>query len=233
MLPAVGTADVAPPALGLRERKKQQTRQLIAETARRLFSERGFDRVTVAEVARVADVSEQTVFNYFPTKEDLVYWRMESFEEELLTAIRERAPGESVLSAFGRFVREPRGMLAKRDPEAREQLAALTRMITESPSLLARERRIYDDYTASLAALIAEESGADSSDTGSWVAANAMIGLHRALIDYTRGRIVAGERSPGLARDVGAEAEKALALLGRGLGRYAVKDRQLGASDRA
>src|ERR671923_2890529 len=90
--------------LGLRERKKQQTRQLIAETARRLFTERGFQRVTVAEIARAAEVSEQTVFNYFPTKEDLVYWRLESFEEELLAAVRERKAGESVVQAFGRFV---------------------------------------------------------------------------------------------------------------------------------
>ena len=58
---------------GLRERKKQQTRRHIAETARRLFSERGFEHVPVAEVARVADVAETTVFNYFPRKEDLVY----------------------------------------------------------------------------------------------------------------------------------------------------------------
>ena len=58
--------------LGLRERKKLRTRQLIAETAMRLFVERGFDAVPVAAVARAAEVSEATVFNYFPTKEDLV-----------------------------------------------------------------------------------------------------------------------------------------------------------------
>jgi AcrR family transcriptional regulator len=69
---------------GLRERKKEQTRRLIAETARQLFSERGFEHVTIAEIAEAAEVAVQTVFNYFPTKEDLVYWRLASFEGELL-----------------------------------------------------------------------------------------------------------------------------------------------------
>jgi len=95
---------------GLRERKKQQTRQLIADTARRLFAERGFDAVTVVEVARAAEVSEATVFNYFATKEDLFYNRLEAFEEELLAAIREREPGTSVLAAFRDFILRQRGV---------------------------------------------------------------------------------------------------------------------------
>jgi len=212
-------------ATGLRERKKAATRELIAETARRLFGERGFERVSVAEIARVADVSEKTVFNYFPTKEDLVYWRLESFEEELLATIRERAPGETVLAAFGRFVRRPRGMLAKQDAEARERLAAVTRMITESPALLAREQQVLAGYTASLAGLIAEETGAEEGDVEPWVAAIAMMGVHRALIDYSRRGIVSGARHPRLARDVLAQADRALALLEHGLGGYAVKRR--------
>src|SRR4051794_19106708 len=154
-------------ATGLRERKKQQTRELLAETARRLFSERGFERVSVAEIAREADVSEKTVFNYFPTKEDLVYWRLETFEAELLETIRSREPGESLLAAFGRFVRAPRGMLASPDPGTRERLAALTRMIASSPSLLAREQQIFAGYTNSLAALIAAETG--GSGVEPWV----------------------------------------------------------------
>src|SRR5438270_5403333 len=101
--------------LGLRERKKQRTRELIADTARRLFAERGFDAVPVSEIAGQAEVSEATVFNYFPTKEDIFYSRLEAFEDELLASIRERAAGESVLSAFGRFVTAPRGLLAARD----------------------------------------------------------------------------------------------------------------------
>jgi AcrR family transcriptional regulator len=207
--------------LGLRERKKQQTRELIAETARRLFAERGFEEVTVAEIARAADVAETTVFNYFPTKEDLVYWRMESFEAALLDAIRERAPGEPVLTAFRGFVLQARGLLAERDPQARERLAAFTRMIASSPALLAREQQVYERYTRSLAALIAEETGAKEGAIEPWVAANAMMGVHRALVDYTRARVAAGESSPRLARDVRAQGERALELLERGLADYA------------
>src|SRR5919197_3294063 len=88
--------------VGLRERKKERTRAAIADAALELFRERGFDAVTVAEVARAADVSEGTVFNYFPTKEDLFYGRMESFETALLDAVRDRASGRSVLAAFHR-----------------------------------------------------------------------------------------------------------------------------------
>jgi AcrR family transcriptional regulator len=208
---------------GLRERKKEQTRQLIAETARRLFSERGFERVTVAEVARAAEVSQQTVFNYFPTKEDLVYWRLQSFEDELLATIREREPGESALAAFGRFLVAQRGLLGKQEPQAREQLAALTRMIAESSALQAREQQIFAGYTASLAALLAEETGADAADLRCWVAANAMMGVHRALVQHARRRVVEGMRHPRLAEEVRARADEALALLEQGLGGYATK----------
>ncbi len=214
-------SEVEAPPLGLRERKKQQTRELIADTARRLFSERGFERVTVAEIARVADVSEQTVFNYFPTKEELVYWRLGSFEEELLSTIRDREPGEPALAAFGRFLLAQRGLLGDPDPDARERLVALTRMITDSPALLAREQQIFARYTASLAELLAADQGADSSDVRPWVAANAMMGVHQALVRYTRRQILDGARSPRLAREVRAEAERTLALLEHGLGRYA------------
>src|SRR5580693_5325322 len=111
--------------LGLRERKKLRTRRLIAETASRLFVERGFDAVAVAEVARAAEVAEATVFNYFPTKEDLVFQGMEAFEAELLDAMRQRAAGEPVLAAFGRFVLEPRGLLAARDQDSATYLAGV------------------------------------------------------------------------------------------------------------
>jgi AcrR family transcriptional regulator len=208
---------------GLRERKKEQTRQLIADAARELFAERGFDAVTVAEVARAADVSEATVFNYFPRKEDLVYGRMESFEDELLAAVRDRAPGESALQAFGRFVLEPRGLLAGKS--ANEELLAITRMIAQSPALLAREEEIFLRYTRSLASLLAEETGTRPDDVEPWVAANALMGVHRGLIAYVRLQVLAGRRNPRLSRDVRSQGERALALLQSGLGRYAIKPR--------
>src|SRR5215212_5413461 len=96
---------------GLRERKKAQTREVIADAARRLFLEHGFEGVTVAQVAREADVAEKTVFNYFPTKEDLFYGRLEKFEEELLDAIRGRDSGQSIAAAFREFVVKRRGVL--------------------------------------------------------------------------------------------------------------------------
>jgi AcrR family transcriptional regulator len=208
-------------SLGLRERKKEQTRQLIADTARRLFLERGFARVTVADIAREADVAEKTVFNYFPAKEDLVYGRMESFEAELLAAVRDRRPGESALTAFGRFVLASRGYLARDDASA--ELRAISSMITASPALLERERQILDSYAASLAALLAEETGAAEDEVAPWVAANALMGVHRALIDYVRERSLAGVENPRLARAARAQGKRALAALEHGFGSYAVK----------
>ena len=212
---------------GLRERKKERTRELIAETARRLFLERGFDDVPVAEVARAAEVSEKTVFNYFPTKEDLFYSRMEAFEEELLEAIRKRKPGETVLAAFRRFVLQPRGVLALEGGgdagEATQRLEAITRVITESPALLARERQVYARYTDSLAAILAEETRSGADEVKPRVAANALMGVHRSLIEYVRRRVLAGERAPDIARDLRAQGKRAFALLEGGLGDYAVK----------
>ena len=208
---------------GLRERKKERTRREIAEKARRLFSERGFDRVTVAEVARAADVSPQTVFNYFPTKEDLFFWRLGAFEEDMLATVRDRPAGESAVAAYRRFLVGQPGLLGRRDPQSREQLAALNRTIFESPSLRAREEQILAGYTRSLAALLAEEAGARADDIRARVAATAMMGVHRALIDYTRRRVLEGKLGPRLPRDVRARADEAFALLETGLRDYAVR----------
>jgi AcrR family transcriptional regulator len=209
--------------LGLRERKKQRTRQLIADTARQLFAQRGFEAVPVADIARIAEVSEATVFNYFPTKEDLLFSGLEAFEEELLASIRDRRPGESVLEAFGRFVTTPRGLLASQDPKEVEHLAAITRAIAESPALRAREEQIYARYTGALARLLAGETGAPPADIAPWVVAHALIGLHQAAVDYSRREILAGTRNPTLARRVRRQIDRGLERLSVGLADYGVE----------
>jgi AcrR family transcriptional regulator len=208
--------------LGLRERKKRQTRQAIAEAAKRLFLERGFEQVSVAEVARAADVSEQTVFNYFPTKEDLVFERMGTFEDELLAAVRERPAGETPLHAFGQFILDRSDSAMAGD--GRRRVAELTRLVTVSPSLMARERQIVARYTDALAALLAEESGAAPDDIEPRLAAEAMMALHRSLIDFARRRASSRKSSADLAGEMRKAGERALTLLESGLGEYAVRD---------
>jgi AcrR family transcriptional regulator len=208
---------------GLRERKKQRTRALIADTALRLFLERGFDSVTVADVARAADVDVKTIYNYFGGKPDLFYHRLEAFGEALLDAVRTREVGESVTSAFGRFLLGARGLLA--DPGGGERLRAINEMITSSPALLAHEEQVYARFTASLAALLAEETGARPHDAEPWVVAHALIGLHRALVADVREGTRAGAPHATLARRVRAQAKKVLATLETGLADYGIRAR--------
>jgi AcrR family transcriptional regulator len=209
---------------GLRERKKLLTRNLIAETARRMFAERGFDAVPVAAVARAAQVSEATVFNYFPTKEDLVFQGMETFEAALLAAVRDRPAGESIVAAFARFVLQPGGLLAAQDDNAARSLTEASRMITGSPALLTREREILARYTTSLAALIAEDTAAEPGDLRPPVVACALIGAHHSMIGFVRRRMLDGPAGhAGLAQEVAARGRLAFGLLEQGLASYGVK----------
>jgi AcrR family transcriptional regulator len=205
---------------GLRERKKQQTRATIARVAFELFAARGFEAVPIAEIARRADVSEATVFNHFPTKEDLVYDRFEQFRAELLAAVRDREPTLSIPAAFRAFLARTQSPLASRDPDVVKRVVDITRVITGSPALRARERQIYDDYTDALATIIAAETGARPGDIEPWVLANALIGVHRALIEFVRANVLAGRAGPGLVRRARAQLDKAMARLDRGLAGY-------------
>ena len=164
------------------------------------------------EIAREADVSEKTVFNYFPTKEDLFYSRLEAFEDELLEAIRGRPRGQSIVAAFADFLLAQRGVFAlaaSGDNEAAtQQLNEITRVITESPALLARERQVFGRYAEALGALIASETGAPADAVEPHAAAGALLALHRALIDYVRRRALAGDDAAAIARDVRSEARR-------------------------
>jgi AcrR family transcriptional regulator len=202
--------------IGLRERKKQQTRREIFEASQRLFARRSFEDVTVAEVARAANVSEMTVYNYFPTKEDLFYAGMQFFEEQLIDAVRDRARGESALKAFRRRVLDGAANLGSR--ERVEAIVRAGKAIDASPSLRAREREIVEDYTRSLAAVLGGEN-----DVEALAAAAAMMAVHRSLVSHTRGQVMAGRRGAALAEGFRAQARRAFARLERGLGDYSVR----------
>jgi AcrR family transcriptional regulator len=183
--------------------------------------ERGFDRVTLAEIAAAADVSEGTVYNYFPAKEDLFFSGMEVFEERLVDAVADRPAGESVLDAFRRVVLDGTSRLA--DPAVAELARQAVSTIRESPTLRAREREIVAHHTARLAALIAHETGAPADDPTAATAAGALMSAQRAIVAYVHARAGAGERGPKLASSTRREGRKAFALLEQGLGGFAVR----------
>ena len=169
-------------------------------------------------------MAEATVFNYFPTKEDLVFQGMEAFEADLLRAVRERPPGEPIVAAFGRFMLEPRGLLAAVDDGSGMYLTAVSHMIATSAALQAHEREIMARYTVSLAALIAEDTGTAPDDVQAWVVAHVLIGTHQALIGFVHRRLIAGPKDHArLAREVRAQGQQALQMLERGLADYGVK----------
>jgi AcrR family transcriptional regulator len=211
----------AGPARGLRARKKQQTRDVIAESAMGLFLERGYDAVTIAEVAERAEVDVKTIYNYFTSKPDLVYHRFEAFWDALLAGVRDRKATESVLAAFSRFLVPLEGLLA--DTQATAQLHGLTQLIVESPALLGYEEQVYARVTSELAERLAAESGARARDIEPSVVAHALIGLHRSLTAYARAGTMAGLTNASVARGVRAQAKRAVSLLEGGLGSYGVR----------
>lgn len=206
---------------GLRERKKQQTRERIGKAAVRLFLRTNFDDVTVADIARAANVSEGTVFNYFPTKESLVFSGMEAFEAQLLDAVRNRRPGVSVVAAFAEFFAGPSPALAA---DSSERVREGARIISESAALRAREREIIETHTRALAAVIAEETGAAPDDIEPWVVANALMGVHRGMLDRSRHGVANGVTGEDLAADVAAQARRAFERLEHGLASYGIRD---------
>ncbi|MEU4065957.1 helix-turn-helix domain-containing protein [Streptomyces wedmorensis] len=148
--------------MGLRESKKQETRQLISDCATRLFIEQGFERTTIAEIATAARVAKKTVTNYFPRKEDLALDHHEAFTQGLAHAVAERAPGEAPLAALGRTFR---AALLAHDPVVGFTGPAFARMVADSPTLTARLRELHDQREEALAAALTTAADPTPPDT--------------------------------------------------------------------
>jgi AcrR family transcriptional regulator len=204
---------------GLRERRRQDTRARIVDAAGELFAERGFDAVSVMEIARRAKVVEKTVFNHFPVKEGLVFDADPPMRAALLDAVRRRPAGESVSAAAGSFVVAAVSMLGA--PEAAEGVARMAHIIRGSRTLQVREREILGELTDALAGLIAEETGARPGQLEPWLAAHAVLGLYAALLDLARDQVLSGVVGPELAAELRRQGRRGLSLLQFGLAGYA------------
>ena len=132
----------------LRERKKEATRASISGIATLLFVQRGFDRVTIGEVAAAAQVSKMTVTNYFPRKEDLVFDRRDVVVGGPADAVRHRPAGQSVTEAVRGWFRAG---LAAGDPTLGPHGVAFDRLVTGSATLLAAEREMWEQREVRLA----------------------------------------------------------------------------------
>lgn len=196
--------------MGLRETKKLQTRQTIAATGMRLFVTRGFDHVTVGEIAREAGVSEKTVFNYFPTKEDIFFDEVPERLEALADAVRGRQPGQSLVEAM-------HGLHAKQCRRlASPGFAHFARTIAESPALQAKEMEVMGQFTDHLAGTIRDELGVHPDDAQ--IAANLLMSVHWQFFRNARTHALAGRSGPAAVRRLRRDLERAFRLLEHGLG---------------
>jgi AcrR family transcriptional regulator len=195
--------------MGLRESKKLRTRQEIADRAMQFFAQRGFDHVTVAEVAAAAGVSEKTVYNYFPTKEDLFFDEVPAREAALVAAIRERREGESILAALRR-------LQASECPRmCSPGFATFARIIEESRALQAKELEVMARFANVLSEAIQTELAVDERDAR--IAAGLLVSVHWQLFRSARKLALAGKQGPAAVRRLRADLERAYQLLENGL----------------
>ncbi|MGC5365094.1 TetR/AcrR family transcriptional regulator [Streptomyces sp. DT24] len=199
-------------SIGLRERKKRLTYETVSGAAIALFLERGFDRVSVAEVAAAADISKPTLFRYFPTKEDLVLHRFADHEDEAARMVEDRADGVAPLDALRlHFL----AGLDRRDPVTGlsdiPEVLAFHGLLYGTPSLVAR---LYEYQGRSEAALARALGGGVSAR----LAAAQIIAVLRVLSEDNWRRVAAGETADEVHAGAVEAAELAFVQLRSGLG---------------
>ncbi|MER5561477.1 TetR/AcrR family transcriptional regulator [Streptomyces sp. NPDC048491] len=209
-------------AEGLRERKKRETRQRISDLATGLFLERGFDAVTIAEIAEVADVSVNTVYNYFPAKEDLFLDRSRGIVDRLSRWVRGRDDGESAAEAV---LRELRAEVESVSPRVglMEGYSRFMAVIDGSPALKARLWAVGQDVLANLEATLREEVGAGPGEPLPALIAGQINWVHQTVMSAIGREMMAGRDPRAVSREVLVLIDEMEGLLGDKVLNYAVR----------
>ncbi|HWG25654.1 TetR/AcrR family transcriptional regulator [Actinospica sp.] len=205
--------------MSLRERRKQQTRKLLTDTATELFLAKGFDAVRVVEIAEACGVSEKTVYNYFPTKEALLLDHVEALPDALRTALGDHAtpPVTAVLGVLAEELGALIGRIAS-EPDfgrAREQTRRFGALIRSTPSLRAYQHEETARMTTMAAELLAPRFGGDPE---ALAAAHALLGLWPVQYASLRRHLETASGPEDLHAAVTADVRRAAELIERGLG---------------
>jgi AcrR family transcriptional regulator len=205
---------------GRRERKKRATRDAIYIAARTLFMKKGFDAVTVAEIAEAADVSEKTVFNHFATKEDLALAGSQERLEKTVEALELRFPDESVLDVFRRMTAASIDQI-ETDPV--DQILAVPRMVRGSATLQKRLMVDWERDAGALTPAVAAAAGVPEDDLVAALVARSFAWIGRLIFRQAVVALLDGQDQKAVAARLRVEADRAYDQLSRGLADYGVR----------
>jgi AcrR family transcriptional regulator len=205
---------------GLRERKRQRTHRTISDTAIALFLEKGYDSVSIAEIADAAEVSRRTLFAYFPTKDDLVLHRIADHEDEAARVVRGRADGQPPVEAL---YEQRRQALVDRDPitgiNDTPEIVAFYHLVLVTPALRSAMSRFVSRSQDALAAALRESTTEEHAGTA-MIAAAQIVAVHLTLAEANHMRIAAGHSADDVESQALAELDQAYAMLRGGLYPY-------------
>jgi AcrR family transcriptional regulator len=201
------------PEAGLRERKKARTRRVIADAAARLFAERGYEQVAVSDVAREAEVSEQTVYNYYQTKEQLVTDLDQAFQDQISRLIRTRAPGTTPAAAIRELVLDAVEGIRRVPPaQWRGELGYLAAI---SPTVHRLALEMSDRQAQAIAAVLTETSAVTPALAR--LQGIALAGVFQIIISEAGRRTQEGQSQDEIADELRPAIEGVLADIDRWL----------------
>jgi len=220
------------PTGGRRERRKAQTRADVREAAQRLFGERGFDGVTIADVATAADVAVQTVFNHFESKEALFFAGRTPWVQDVATAVIERPTGTDPVTALRSFLEDD--LVRVMNQETRPENRSYVETLHSSTPLQARERTLVQEAGVRVAAVLSEAmvrgewSAARDADPAtarvlSRLVADTFLAAGRVLVLENRRLLLDPEPDESGRLPVAATTRATLAELERGMRELAAR----------